>query len=186
MKTVLALDVATVTGWAFGPIIPGQGPSVSGYHRFGREGADDPRIWSAALVWLNQMIALHNPTLVALEAPINSASAGGGSNAGTMVRLIGLQAILRAVTELKLPVSARLVAVQSARKLFIGHGNLPSKEAKASVQARCLELGWLTEYTMQPDRADACALWAKACADADPDFAAAFPRALHQSRKVRA
>lgn len=176
MRTVLALDVATVSGWAFGPIVPGQGPSVSGHHRFGREGEDDPRVWAAALVWLNQMIAVHNPTIVAIEAPINTAAPSGGSNAATLSRLIGLQAIIRAVVEIKLPVSAKLIAVQSARKLFIGHGNLPSKQAKAEVQARCIELGWLDYEGMQPDRADACCLWGKACADADPDFSAAFPK----------
>lgn len=176
MKSMLTLDVASTTGWAFGPIVPGHGPSLSGHHRFAGEGASDPQVWSAALVWLNQMIGVHNPTIVALEAPINTAATAGGSNAGTMARLLGLQAILRAVVELKLPVSAKLVTVQSARKLFIGHGNLPSKQAKAEVQARCIELGWLDHETMQPDRADACCLFAKACADADPEYAAVFPK----------
>lgn len=172
MKSLLALDVATTTGWAFGPVAPEARPSTSGHIRFGREGVDDAECWKRALIWLTEQLNVLQPTVVAIEAPINSASPEGGSNAHTLGRLIGLQAVLRTVVEIKLPVTAKLIHVQSARKFFIGHGNLPGKEAKKKVQRRCLDLGWLSEDGMQPDRADAMCVWAKAVADLCPEFAA--------------
>jgi hypothetical protein len=170
MKAILALDVATVTGWAFGDIGDLR-PTASGSLRFGEKGAADARVWAKALVWCTKQIGDFNPDVVAIEAPINSASPAGGSNAATMGRLLGLQAVLRAVVELKLPVSAKLIHVQSARKLFIGAGNLPGAEAKKRVQARAIELGWIAAEDAQPDRCDAMCVWAKAAADLSPDFA---------------
>lgn len=177
MKTstsMLALDVATTTGWAFGPIAIDGRPTLSGHIRFGREGASDAETWKRALIWLTEQIGVLNPTVVALEAPINSANPAGGSNAQTLGRLIGLQAVLRTVVEIKLASSAKLIHVQSARKLFIGKGNLPGKEAKKLVQQRCIDLGWLPPDEAQPDRADACCVWAKAVADLCPGFAASL------------
>lgn len=168
--SLLALDVATVTGWSFGRIADGR-PSLSGSLRFGEKGADDARVWAKALIWLTEQLGVLSPDVVAIEAPINSANPAGGSNAATMGRLIGLQAVLRTVVEIKLPVSAKLVHVQSARKLFIGAGNLPGAEAKARVQARCIELNWISAEDAQPDRCDSMCVWAKAAADLSPDFA---------------
>lgn len=170
MTSILALDVATVTGFAFGSLAGGR-PTVSGHTRFGAVGEDDARVWKKSLIWLSQQIGVLSPDVVAIEAPITSASPAGGSNAATMGRLIGLQAVLRTVVEIKLPVSAKLIHVQSARKLFIGAGNLPGAEAKKRVQARCIELGWLSAEDAQPDRCDAMCVWAKAAADLDPTFA---------------
>jgi hypothetical protein len=172
MKTLLALDVATTTGWSFGPVAADARPSLSGHIRFAREGADDAEVWKKALIWLTEQIGVLQPSVIALEAPINSASPAGGSNAQTLGRLIGLQAVLRAVVEIKLPTTAKLIHVQSARKLFIGKGNLPGKTAKKLVQERCVQLGWLSGDEVQADRADAMCVWAKAVADLCPAFAA--------------
>lgn len=181
MRTLLALDVATVTGWAFGSIADGR-PTLAGSLRFGEKGAGDPRVWAKALQWLNDTLSVHQPDMVAIEAPITSASPAGGSNAHTMGRLIGLQAVLRTVVELRMPVSAKLIHVQSARKLFIGVGNLGGAQAKAAVQARCIELGWVEPGSVDPDKCDAMCVWAKAATDFDPAFAATF----HQPKKRRA
>lgn len=182
--SILALDVASVTGWCFG--VPGSAPTASGSLRFAEQGADDPRVWSKAMVWLTQQINGLSPSIVYIEAPITSASPAGGSNAATMSRLIGLQAVLRAVVELKLPVSAKLVHVQSARKLFIGAGNLPGKIAKERVQQRCIDLGWIAPEDAQPDRCDAMCVWAFAAAQHDPEFAAQFVKPRQPRRKAPA
>lgn len=182
MRNLLALDVATTTGWSFGPISADARPSLSGAQRFGEKGADDARVWRHALIWLTDQIAVLRPDVIAIEAPINSASPAGGSNAQTLGRLIGLQAVLRTVVEIKLPVSAKMIHVQSARKLFIGAGNLPGAQAKQMVQARCIDLGWVAAADAQPDKCDAMCIWAKAVADIDPAFAANF----HQPSKRRA
>ena len=170
-KSLLALDVATVTGFAFGEI--GQVPKADSI-RFGSKNATDDECWGAATRWLVDFLKVFTPDVVALEAPIMSSSAAGGTNPHTQMRLLGLQAVLRNVVALRLPRPAKLVHVQSARKLFIGHGNLRGEEAKKRVKQRCIELGWLTPEGATYDKADALCVFAKAAADLDKDFAANF------------
>lgn len=170
MKSVLALDVATVTGYAFGPI--GE-PQLCDALRFGHRDACDEDVWFPAMCFLTDRLNVLQPDVVAIEAPINSLVAGG-TNARTTQRLLGLQAVLRTVVRAKRPNLAQLINVQSARKFFIGHGNLPGEEAKRRVRAKCIELGWLTEEDATYDKADALCVYAKACADIDRAWAASF------------
>lgn len=167
-KALLALDVATTTGFAFGRI--GERPTVSGAIRFGATGACDEDVWFAALKWITDQINVLDPELVAIEAPINSANTHGGSSAKTLGRLLGLQAILRTVVRARRPSLAKLVHVQSVRKTFIGHGNLPGPEAKRRVREKCIALGWVDEADASFDRCDALAVWAKAASDFDPSI----------------
>ena len=169
MKTLIALDVATVTGWAFGPI---DGTPLSNRIRFGGKSAPDDEVWADATKWFVDFVATSRPDVVALEAPIMTSSPAGGSNPHTQMRLLGLQAVLRQAVYLKFGRPARLVHVQSARKFFIGHGNKPGEEAKRLVKARCIQLGWLTEEDAGFDRSDALCVWAKAAGDISPTFAA--------------
>lgn len=182
MASLLALDVATVTGWAFGPL-HADGPTLSGHIRFGGDGAVDDDVFFKAMCWLTDQINVLDPTIVAIEAPINSANPAGGSNAATLGRLIGLQSVLRTVVRATRPSLAKLVHVQSARKTFIGSGNLPGAQAKKLVQARCVALGWLTVEDMQADRADACCVWAHQAVLQAPELASVFR--VHKSPPKR-
>ena len=168
-RKLLALDVATNTGFAFGEVAADTRP-LSGVIRFGAKGCVDDDSWRAALVWLHDQIKVLAPDVVAIEAPIMSSQAAGGTNAQTMVRLLGLQAVLRTVVAVNLPVAAKLIHVQSARKAFIGRGNLPGAEAKRLVRQKCIDLGWLTEDSATFDKADAMCVWAKAASDLDPSI----------------
>lgn len=170
-KTVLAIDAATVTGWAFAEI--GQKP-VCDALRFGGTHGCDEDVWFDALKFINQKLDDYQPDVVAIEAPINSSSIGGGTNPHTMGRLIGLQAVMRTVVRARRPSLAKLVHVQSARKFFIGAGNLRGAEAKARVKRRCIDIGWITEEDATYDKCDALCVWAKAAGDIDRAFAANF------------
>lgn len=156
---VLALDVATVTGWAVGEI---GGKPLSGALRFAEKGASHYRVCFKAQVWLHQQIKLHRPDVVYMEGAINSASLGGKSNPSTFILLNGLQTVLGVTVEACLPVSAKTIAVSTVRKRFLGRGNLRSEDAKPMVKARCIELGWVDEDATF-DRCDALAVWAAAC-----------------------
>lgn len=173
-KTILALDVATTTGWAVGRI--GGVPSAGAYRFRGRGATEHDDIWAEALKWLNDMISMHAPDIVALEAPILSPSMGGGSNPKTLMLLTGLQAVMRTTVCLRMPSLARLIHVQSARKVFIGKGNLRGDVAKKMARDRCIELGWLTIEDATYDKADALCVWAKAAADLDNDTRHFFER----------
>lgn len=168
---LLALDVATVTGYAWGPL---DGVPKADSIRFGSKNPTDDEVWLAALRWLHDFLKVARPDVVALEAPIMSSAPAGGSNPHTQLRLTGLQAVLRAVVAANLPRAAKLVHVQSARKFFIGRGNLPGQEAKHQVKRRCIELAWLPADAPGFDRSDALCVWAKAAGDLDANFAANF------------
>lgn len=170
-RTLLALDVATTTGFAWGPI---DGVPKADCIRFGGKDPLDDDVWVAALRWLHDFIKTLQPDVIALEAPIMSSSPAGGSNPRTQLRLVGLQAVLRTVVMVHMPRPAKLVHVQSARKFFIGHGNKPGAEAKQLVKRRCVDLGWISEEAATFDKCDAMCVWAKAAGDLSPVFAANF------------
>lgn len=76
-------------------------------------------------------------------------------SAHTAMALIQLTGVVRAAAS-KAGCEISLVAVSTARKHFIGRGNLPSAEAKKAVMERCRLLNW----NFQDDNgADACCLW---------------------------
>lgn len=156
---VMALDVASVTGFAVGRI--GEVP-VSGALRFAERGAPPARVWFKAMMWMNDQLKVHRPDVVYMEGAINSASLGGKSNPATFVLLNGLQAVLATVVESRLPVSAKTIAVSTVRKRFLGRGNLRSEDAKPMAKARCIELGWV-DHDATFDQCDALGVWAAAC-----------------------
>lgn len=173
-KTLLTLDVATTTGFAWGELgaIPKAGAIT--FTKKGVEPIDDD-VWLAALRWLHPLLGTIQPDVVALEAPIMSSAPAGGSNPHTQLRLSGLQAVMRTVIASALPSPARLVSVQTVRKYFIGQGNLKGDIAKKLVKARCIELGWLEPGLTGYDRSDAQAVWAKVAGDLG-DHSGAFDR----------
>jgi hypothetical protein len=187
-KSVLALDVSSVsTGWAFGPVW--QRPA-SGQHRFAPKNSLDDEIWFAALIWMTDQMNVLNPDVVAIEAAIMASSIDEDgrpkTNPHTQGLLWGLQSVLRTVVKAKRPGVAKLINVASARKFFTGKGTYPKGQAKPAVKRRAIELGWLTKDDATEDRADACCIWAKACADIDPAFAAKFtPLGTAKSNVIR-
>jgi hypothetical protein len=169
MKRLLALDVATTTGYAWGNI--GEQPRAEAI-RFAPEGSSADVVWAKALQWLHDWLKVDRPDIVALEAPIMSSAPAGGSNPHTQLMLSGLQAVLRTVIQINLSRPAKLIHVQSARKFFIGRGNMPGEQAKREVKRRCIDLGWLPIEAKGFDRSDALCVWAKAAAEIDSNFAA--------------
>ena len=171
MKSILALDVSSsATGWAFG--IPGDKP-ICGVESFGREFPDETFV--RAVVWLNAQLSVLNPAIVAIEAPILT-SGGGFTNPHTADLLQGIIHVFRFAVKAKLPGRAQLIAASTVRKTFTGKGAYPKGEAKAAVQAECLRRGWLDAETMQPDKADALALWGHMAAQQLPELAFLQPK----------
>ena len=156
MKSILALDVsANATGWALG--VPGDKP-ISGVERFSRDGGTADEAYVRAVVWLNRILYVHGPAIVAVEAPILT-SGGGFTNPHTADLLQGIIHVLRFAVKAKMPGAAQLIAASTARKTFTGKGSYSKGEAKDAVQAEVLRRGWLDLETMQNDRADALCLW---------------------------
>lgn len=159
MKSILALDISkSACGWAFG--VPGDKP-LSGVHRLGGPSHTDDEVWRNAMVWLNERMAFHRPDIVAMEAAIMSSAPGQGgfTNPHSQILLLGLQAVMRTVVKARLPGAAVLVAPSSARKTFTGKGTYGKGEAKAAVQQEARRRLWLSLDELDPDRADALAVW---------------------------
>jgi len=154
---VLAFDIASVTGCAFG--VAGDRPTAWSVS-FGK--ASEEERLSKALRMTAAYIARFSPDLVAVEAPV------GGRDANAL--LIGLCACVKGEAARH---GVRVVSYFPAtvRKHFLGKSltarDFPAlkhaaakKAIKGAVIARCNLLGW--EIT-DPDAADAAALWDFAC-----------------------
>jgi Holliday junction resolvasome RuvABC endonuclease subunit len=174
MKTLLALDIATTTGWAFGPIAEGSKPTLSGAKTLANPKDTDEYCWQETLKWIYGLLLEFSPDLVVIEKPVMTSSMGGASNPRTMFRLAGLQSVIRMVIYMHRRRTAHLLAPGSVRKTFLGMGKLPKGTAKKLVHSRCLELGWANIETTTYDETDALALWAAFACMSSLDFRKSF------------
>ena len=159
---VLALDLATTTGWACGR--PGTKPKF-GFMRLGKPGGGRANCYRVLRLWLDDFQHLHKPDMIVFESPAAPMVMQGRTNIDTIKLLIGLA---EHVEEWCLGnIELREASVQQIRPHFIGE-NMKSKLAKAATIERCHELGWLVT---NDNEADACALWSYQVCCLRPDIA---------------
>ena len=171
MTLILALDIATRTGFARGRV--GELP-VSGSINFGRDGSSrnrtDAAIFAAALRWLSQELQPEpRPDLVIMEAMLPPDAARGSTQRGGAP--IGSPAC-RASSK----ASRTCAASARSRKPQSGISAVTSSAidrssaltAKRTVMERCRALGW---ECADDNAGDALALWSYACALIDPTWA---------------
>lgn len=150
---VLALDVATVTGFAVGNV--GEKPQI-GSIRFGAVNCSPVESWAAATTWISEFIEVDRPDLLLLEAPLAPSFARGTTNVNTARKLMGLSCLMETIPHMLGVNRIREARVQSIRKHFIGNGGLRSADAKRAVIQMCRHRG------LEPrndNEADAAALW---------------------------
>jgi hypothetical protein len=159
---ILALDIATRTGWALGEL--GAVPN-SGSIRFGNQSTDSDVIFKAGLDWAEGFVKKLRPDLVIYEAMLPPLAKLGVTSAAVRDRLAGLQGIMRAVSR-RYEVALILdCSVGDVRQHFIGDRRLKREAAKREVLRRCAQLGW----TACDDNAgDALAIWSYASGIIDP------------------
>jgi hypothetical protein len=160
---VLALDLATVTGWCFGR--PGKVP-VFGHTRFIKPGGSRAAAYRAFREWLETICEMRKekPDLIVFESPAIPSIMAGKTNIDTIKLLIGLAENLEEFCHDY--VELREASVGQVRSHFIGQ-NLKAAIAKPMVMERCQALGWnVADY----DEADACALWDYQCCHLRPDL----------------
>jgi hypothetical protein len=164
---ILALDLATVSGFARGVV--GEAPRAAGSIRFGREDASSPAVFAHALQWIAAMLEPKpRPDVLILEAMLPPGAAAGATNRDTRNRLAGLHGIIRGVAHLRGIYNISEASVGDIRAHFIGSRILKRKAAKAEVLMRCRQLGWPAN---DDNAADALALWSFACSLIDPQLA---------------
>ena len=146
---VLALDLATVTGWAYGE--PGNAPEF-GSLRFAKPGAPHGEVYRGMRAWLNDWIT--DSSLIVYESPAAASVMMGKTNLDTLRLLIGL---CEHVEELCYGrIDLREARVSDVRAHFIGTNKIKRADAKVATIDRCLRLGWKVD---NDNEADACALW---------------------------
>lgn len=156
MLSILALDVSkAATAFAFGR--PDQVP-ITGLMSFAQTTPD--AVWLKASAWISEQLKVMQPDIVAIEAKIMSTgNAGVNTNAATQEVLWGLQTIFRTFALARLGKPALLIPASTARKSLTGRGTYAKGEAKDAVMAEVVRRGWMTVESVQPDKADALAVW---------------------------
>jgi hypothetical protein len=159
---ILALDLATTTGWAFGK--PG-GEPIFGHIRFSKPGTPRAKTLRVFRDWMDQWWSKgteYRPSLIVYESPVVSSFFKGKTKQDTTRLLVGLAEHLEEWAHEK--VELREATASQVRCHFIGQ-NVKAKIAKPQVLDRCRDLGWMCENT---DESDACALWNYQCSLIDP------------------
>lgn len=155
---LLALDLATRTGFAYGDArsSPSSGsvllkhPSETGV----------AKVCGNLSAWLQKIIREKEIELVVIEAPMSARGVQmkGGSEASMFVA-IRLDGAALAVID-RMGVRYEHVAVSTVRKHFIGRANMGNRDkTKSAVIGRCRLLGYMQLHDNDDNRADALALW---------------------------
>jgi hypothetical protein len=114
---VLALDLASVTGWTVGE--PG-GIPAHGSIRFASAGASHEAIFAKALLWMEAKLTFYQPTMIVWEAPLATSFSRGNTTNNTTTLLYGLPAIIGAVAYLRGIYDIRKADTKDVRRHFIG------------------------------------------------------------------
>jgi crossover junction endodeoxyribonuclease RuvC len=133
MTTVLALDLASVSGWAVGE--PGGKPE-HGAIRFASVGASHEAVFAGAFKWMINMVTEHQPSLIVWEAPLPTSFSRGKTTADVTSLLFGLPAIVGCVAYQLGIYDIRKADTRDVRLHFIGSS--PKRaEAKRQHAPQC-------------------------------------------------
>jgi hypothetical protein len=162
---VLAFDLATTTGWAYGE--PGATP-IYGSKRFGSKGASLPaKAWHAER-WLREMLNAVKPGLVVYEAPMPTGRTIGKTRTETTTTLHGLIWQLGAITHGLNYFQLESASILAVRNHFLGTCDLERKSGKLKTIDICYRLGF---EPADDNAADAIALWHYRCSKEEPSLA---------------
>lgn len=176
---ILALDIASTTGWARGPIEP-TGPRC-GSVRFAKPGASQNAICGRALEWMIDTLKPPLPDVVAIEALLPPHVIRGKSNQDHDL-LAHLHGIVMGVCFMRGVFKVHKHAARTVRAAFIDLSACGKGQAKPMVIGRCRELGWLDNA--DADAADAAAVWSYQAALIDPTHAIRVSPLFHRVRAI--
>lgn len=166
MTLVLALDIATTTGFAYGG--PEQPSPKIGSVQFGSAAASPDAVFGAALAWANRFFAENKPDLIAIEKMLPPMAMSGKTTRSVRDRLAGLQGILRGAARNAGLFEVAMVDVGDIREHFIGQRGAKRDSAKLQTMQRCRQLRWTVD---NDNEADAAALWSYQVSRIDPRLA---------------
>jgi hypothetical protein len=194
---ILALDIATTTGFARGRIeqqcvncgstqtiaqvraIGGLSccperrmqlkPPTASSFRFGHAGASDNAVFGNCLTWIaRELEPQPRPDMVIIESLLPPTAKVGFTTSDVRDRLCGLHGIVRSVAYRRGIHQIAEYSVGDVRAHFIGDRRLRRADAKRETVLRCRQLGW---DAIDDNAADALALWSFAVALLEPSHA---------------
>lgn len=161
---ILALDIASTSGWAFGSA--GDAPRF-GTYRAPSSGDDLGRFGYAYLQWLTGKLRELQPKEIVFEANILPRE----TNITTLKKLYGL-AFVTEIAALSEGIPCSEITAGEWRRAFLGQ-HYPRKatrdELKRAVVTACRQMGWEPNST---DDADAIGIWYVATCARNPKWAA--------------
>jgi len=163
---IMALDLASTSGWAVGE--PGATPE-HGSIRFAKPGASHEAVFAKAGGWMVNAIEKYHPELVVWEAPLPTSFRRGRTTADTTSLLFGLPAVVGAAAYCLKVFDIRKAETRDVRMHFIG-SNPKRAQAKPLVMRQCRAMGW---DVVDDNEADALATWHYMCALIEPKLAIA-------------
>jgi hypothetical protein len=179
MTDLLALDIATVTGFARGHV--GPDAPTCGSVRFAKPGASQLAICGRALEWAIDTIKPPLPDVVAIEDLLPPHVTRGKSNQDHDL-LAHLHGVILGVCFARGVYKVHKHSVQAIRAHFIDLKSCRRGEAKSEVQRKCKELKWLAGD--DDDAADACAVWSYQCGLLDRDHAVRISPLFQRVRAI--
>lgn len=164
---VLALDLASTSGWAYGPV---RSKPMSGVIPLGDKGATHGERGAKLLRWLNDFLKLNAVRLAVIEKPLApQVLVKIGATDSTVELLYGLPFVAKTVLSMRGVWEVKYVHVQDVRAHFTGQRTfaesfdpirkrkVSSREnGKAAVKNICAMRGWPVQ---SDDEADAIATW---------------------------
>jgi hypothetical protein len=166
MADILALDIATVTGFARGRV--GSAP-LAGSIRFGKPTATNNQVFAAALSWISELLKPEpRPDIVIVEALLPPDAMRNHTSRQVRDRLAGLHGIMRGVAKLRGIPEIAEASVGDVRAHFIFDRMAKRETAKRETLLQCRRMGWAVD---DDNAGDALALWSHACALIDPTHA---------------
>ena len=148
---ILALDLASTVGWAYGPIVSeGATPTCGAWilPNIGGIGAKCAAFENELL----DSISLFQPSHIVMEAAL---PAKAQSSQWSAEAAIGLSCYAQG-TAYRHDIDISKISALTVRKVILGRGTFPKGEAKDFVQAFCREQGWRFPTH---DAADALVTW---------------------------
>ena len=143
---LLALDLATCTGFCSGVIDTGEVPTL-GHVRLPSTGADVGRFLCAWQDWLEPKVREVEPALIVFEAPILA----GQTQIATTRKLQGMAGVTEMVGHRR-GIEVAEVATSQVKKALTGHG----RAEKADMMAAARHYGFNPQTS---DEADAFGIW---------------------------
>jgi hypothetical protein len=175
---ILALDLATVTGFARGKI--GEKPKCGSVDFYNNTRGFSDAIFAAAYAWVWELLR-PPPDIMIMESMLPPEAMKGATSRAVRDRLAGLHGVARAAAHRRGVGEVSIATTSNIRAHFIGDSSLHRMQAKKAVIERCKMLQW---EVANDNEADAAALWSYACALIDPAQALAMTPLFNPKLRV--